>query len=215
MARKTFISYKYSEAQGTRDKILGALGMDARYYQGETSTSPNLTDRKTETIKNHLKKMIFDTSVTIVVISPNMKLSNWINWEIEYSLRETTREDRTSRSNGIVGVIQKDYYFGGYGWILNSIRNPDGCSSRSIDESKLYDIIIKNRTNLKNPIYACPTCQSVDSLNGSYISLVTEDDFISNPNQYIENAYEKSKKINVFNITKQTNAQKNWWSSFL
>ncbi|GIP45084.1 hypothetical protein J45TS6_35430 [Paenibacillus sp. J45TS6] len=49
-ARKTFISYKYSEAQHTRDRIIKALGTDARYYQGETSTSPNLTDRKTETI---------------------------------------------------------------------------------------------------------------------------------------------------------------------
>ena len=58
MARKTFISYKYSEAQHTRDRIIKALGTDARYYQGETSTSPNLTDRKTETIKNHLKSMI-------------------------------------------------------------------------------------------------------------------------------------------------------------
>ncbi|OBR65622.1 hypothetical protein A7K91_13640 [Paenibacillus oryzae] len=212
MARKTFISYKYSEAQNTRDRIIKALGADARYYQGETSTSPNLADRKTETIKNHLKSMIFDTSVTIVVISPNMKQSNWIDWEIEYSLKEITREDRTSRSNGIVGVIQKDYYFGGSGWILSSVTNSDGCKSRSIDESKLYEIIIKNRTNQKDPVYACPNCQSVDSLNGSYISLVTEDDFVESPNTYIENAYEKSKRINDFEITKTIKTQQSWWS---
>lgn len=210
MARKTFISYKYSEAQQTRDRIIESLGEDARYYQGETSTSPNLTDRKTETIKHHLKNMIFETTVTIVIISPNMKQSNWIDWEIEYSLKDITREDRTSRSNGIIGVVQKDYYFD-YGWLFNSVKKPDGCSVRNIDNNKLYDIIIKNRTNLKNPTYSCQTCQSIDSLMGSYISLVTEDDFVVNPDKYIENAYEKSKRINDFNITKTIQSEKNWW----
>lgn len=32
MAHKTFISYKYSEARGLRDKIIQALGKDASYY---------------------------------------------------------------------------------------------------------------------------------------------------------------------------------------
>ena len=36
MAHKTFISYKYSEAQNLRDKIIDSLGEDAKYYQGET-----------------------------------------------------------------------------------------------------------------------------------------------------------------------------------
>lgn len=32
MAHKTFISYKYSEAQDARDAIIKALGEDATYY---------------------------------------------------------------------------------------------------------------------------------------------------------------------------------------
>lgn len=40
MAHKTFISYKYSEAQDLRDKIIKALGDDASYYQGESLVSP-------------------------------------------------------------------------------------------------------------------------------------------------------------------------------
>lgn len=35
MARKTFISYKYSEAQDLRDTIIDSLGSDAMYYKGE------------------------------------------------------------------------------------------------------------------------------------------------------------------------------------
>ncbi len=107
MARKTFISYKYSEAQNLRDKIIKALGDDATYYQGETNDSPDLTDTTTENIKKNLTDMMHSTSVTIVIISPNLKKSNWVDWEIEYSLKEITRADTTSRTNGIVGVIMK------------------------------------------------------------------------------------------------------------
>ena len=73
MAHKTFISYKYSEAQNLRDRIIKALGDDASYYKGETSDSPDLTDTSTENIKKNLKDMMYDTSVTIVVISPHIK----------------------------------------------------------------------------------------------------------------------------------------------
>ena len=48
MARKTFISYKHSEAQDLRDRILKALGDDAIYYQGETSESPDISDTSTD-----------------------------------------------------------------------------------------------------------------------------------------------------------------------
>ncbi|MCD4643703.1 hypothetical protein AR454_16580 [Bacillus mycoides] len=200
MAYKTFISYKYSETQDLRDSILEALGEDAKYYQGETSDSPDLTDTTTENIKRHLRDMIYGTSVTIVVISPNMKDSQWIDWEIEYSLKEISREDKTSRTNGIIGVIMK--HNGGYGWIETKSTNEDGCKPRAISNDKLYSIIYNNRFNVKTPKYTCEKCQTVDMLSGSYISLVNEEDFIANPNKYIENAFEKSKEIHNFNIVK-------------
>ena len=105
MAHKTFISYKWSEAQDLRDDIITALGEDATYYKGETSESPDLTDTSTENIKKNLKDMMYDTSVTIVILSPNMKESKWIDWEIEYCLKDITRKDRTSHTNGVVAVI--------------------------------------------------------------------------------------------------------------
>ena len=77
MAHRTFISYKYSEAQDLRDRIIEALGEDANYYMGETSESPDLTDTSTENIKKNLRDMMFGTSVTIVILSPHMKESKW------------------------------------------------------------------------------------------------------------------------------------------
>ncbi|WP_176314552.1 TIR domain-containing protein [Burkholderia vietnamiensis] len=148
MARKTFISYKFSEAISLRDKIIDALGDDATYYQGETAESPDLTDTTAENIKKNLKDMMFDTSVTIVIASPNIIQSKWIDWEIEYSLKEITRENKTSRTNGIVGVIMK--HNGSYDWLIKNYTNEDGCSVRKYTESKLYNIINKNRYNYGN-----------------------------------------------------------------
>ncbi|MGF0004703.1 TIR domain-containing protein [Bacillus altitudinis] len=171
MARKTFISYKYSEAKDLRDKIVESLGEDAKYYQGETSDSPN------------------------------MKESNWIDWEIEYSVKQMKRGDRTSGTNGVVGVVMK--HNGDYSWLRTSITNSDGHTGIRTDNSYLYDIIVKNRFNQEPAEYTCDECQNVDVLTGSFISLVEEDEFLSNPTKYIENAYEKSKKTSNYNICRR------------
>lgn len=190
MAHKTFISYKYSEAQSLRDKIIKAMGDDASYYKGETAESPDLTDTSTENIKRNLRDMMFDTSVTIVIISPNMKKSKWIDWEIEYCLKKITRKDRTSQRNGIVGVIMK--INDGYRWLKKSNLESDGCTTNSYHTELLYPIINNNRYNQNPKKYSCITCKCVDVLTGSYIALIEEDDFLSNIDKYIDNAFDKS-----------------------
>ncbi len=201
MAHKTFISYKYDEARDLRDRIIKALGSDATYYRGETSDSPDLTDRTTETIKKHLKDMIHGTSVTIVIISPRMLESKWIDWEIEYSLKEYKRGDKYSHANGVVGVVMNDWT-GGTGWIESFHNNADGCSSVSHDASKLFKIINDNRFNQVPKKYVCESCGTVNSLNGSYIALIDEVDFLSNPSKYIDNAYEKSQRLGNYALCK-------------
>lgn len=200
MARKTFISYKYSEACSVRDRIIEALGSDAIYYQGEDGYSDDLSSYKAKTIKNHLKDMLFDTSVTIVVISPCMTQSEWIDWEIEYSLREYERNGVTSHTNGVVGVVMK--YNGGYDWIRTKHNNPDGCRSTSYSSSYLFGIINNNRLNQNPKEYACERCKTVDALTGSYISLIDEGGFLRDPNKYIENAYDKSQSLWNYDICK-------------
>ena len=82
------------------------MGDDAVFYKGETSDSPDLTDTTTENMKNHLKQMIDDTSVTIIIVSPNMLQSNWIDWEISYSLKNISCDGSTSHTDGLLGVIR-------------------------------------------------------------------------------------------------------------
>lgn len=202
MARKTFISYKYSEAQKLRDDIIKALGKDATYYKGETSDSPDLTDTSTENIKKNLADMIYNTSVTILIISKNMKKSKWIPWEISYCLKEINRDGRVSKSNGIVGVIKEED--NSYDWFLEEEENEyhDGICV-SYNESKVPDIVRKNRYNSNPIIYHCGKCKKYDSNYGSYISYVKEKEFLKNPNKYIEIAYEKSNDIDKYKIVKQ------------
>jgi len=201
MARKTFISYKHSEAQDLRDTIIESLGDDATFYQGETSESADLTDTTTENIKENLKEMMYNTSVTIVVISPNIKQSKWIDWEIEYCLKEISRKGRTSKTNGIVGVIQK--VDGNYDWFKTKKEESDGCSSSYYSESLVYTIINNNRFNQNPKVYSCNTCKTVNALTGSFFSYVNEEDFLSNPDKYIENAFDKSENSDNYDLTKQ------------
>jgi len=184
-----------------RDDIIEALGNDATYYKGETSDSPDLTDTSTENIKKNLTDMMYDTSVTIVIISPNMKKSKWIDWEIEYCLKSISRKGRISHTNGIVGVIMK--YNSGYGWFKKQQTNSDGCSSLTYESNKVYNIINNNRFNQNPEVYSCDICKTVNALTGSYIAYVEEEDFFSNPTKYINNAYDKSENDAAgYDITK-------------
>ena len=119
-----------------------------------------------------------------------MKESKWIDWEIEYCLKNITRKGRTSHTNGIVGVISKVNET--YDWLKYSVIKPDGCEVFRYHTEKLYDIINNNRYNQNPKVYNCDTCKCVDWLNGSYIAFVEEDVFLANPQKYIDNAYEKS-----------------------
>jgi len=201
MASKTFISYKYSEAQTLRNTILKALGDDSTYYQGETADSPDLTDTSTENIKNNLADMMHGTSVTIVLLSPNIKESDWIDWEVEYCLKEISRNGRTSKTNGIVGVVQK--VNGSYDWLVSKNTKDDVCTVRTVSKEPLLDIINNNRFNRPNHEHACTDCKTYSQLNGSYISIIDEEDFLKDPEKYIENAYTKSEAYEEFELVKQ------------
>ncbi len=193
MAHKTFISYKYTDVvenkgyYNLRDRIIRALGDDANYYKGENSASPNLNDLKTSTIRKKLSDMIYDTSVLIVILSPNMTQSEWMEWELNYALRNQTRNDRTSHPNGVIAVVQKqetyNYFSDGYYWLKDWQGN--------WDLSKTFSLIKSNQNNkmISAPYY----------LSENYIDIITEEAFMRNPSKYIEAAYLKSQNIDYYN----------------
>ena len=127
MGYKIFVSYKYKDndvaslpnvTQPTWpcdyvDYIRYKLLNDDDIYKGENSDE-DISSWGDNRIEEHLKAKIFDSSITIVLISPNMKepykheKSQWIPWEISYSLKLTTRNNRTSQRNAILAVILPD-----------------------------------------------------------------------------------------------------------
>ena len=202
MAHKTFISYKYSEATGLRDAIIKKMGSDATYYQGETSSSPDMSDYKTGTIRQRLTDMIYDTTVMIVVVSPKMTLSSWMEWEIKYALREQSRNGRTSHADGVVCVIQKNELYERFGLDPYSwAKKTDGHWSTAI----FFDILLQNMGNKKTWIESpIPSTNRAlyDSLSPNYIDIVKEDEFLKAPSYYIDTAFDKSESISSYNIAK-------------
>jgi hypothetical protein len=52
--------------------------------------------------------------------------------------------------------------------------------------------------------YSCNVCKTVNALTGSYIAFVEEEDFLANPQKYIDNAYDKSENdASGYDITKR------------
>lgn len=138
--RKVFVSYKFwdddvmpinysakSPVRSYVDWIEEKFDSRSNHiYKGEHDDE-DLTGKSDEYIWEHLKDKIYDSSVTIVLISPNMRRSHtpekaqWIPWEISYSLRETTRKDRTSHRNAVLGVVLPDSH-GQYGYYNSDFR---------------------------------------------------------------------------------------------
>lgn len=130
MSRKVFVSYKYAD-NGVYPLDGNFLGTTVRtyvdkferrvennglcIYKGEKD-GDDLSHLSEDTIWSKLKDRIYDSSVTVVFVSPNMKESykpdrdQWIPWEIAFSLREQRRSDYISRSNALLFVVLPDKY---------------------------------------------------------------------------------------------------------
>ena len=187
MGRKVFVSYKYNDSNVQNLPGVGLLtkvrdyvdyierkiiGNSRDIYKGEESNE-DLSGYSEAYIWNHLKDKIFDSSLTIVLISPNMKEPNrwqrsqWIPWEISYSLRDVPRRNQTSHNNAVLAVILPNS-FGNYSYY--------------------------NKNNLF-PILR-------DNINNGYIYVVKWYDFIRYPQIYFELAFDYRKNTPAYKIVK-------------
>lgn len=222
---KIFISYKYSDAnvyplpdvpygetttvRHYVDRIQDLIGKD-HINKGEKDDE-DLSCFKDSTIESKLRNKIYDSSVTIVLISPNMKdgwkseEDQWIPWEISYSLRESTRNGRTSHTNAILAVVLPDRS-GSYEYFIEEDSCPY-CKCILYKTGTLFRILAKNMFNRKHPEYSdCTHHYSWDKPQRgffSYIHSVKWDDFIKDPNYYIGIAKKIRDDISEYNITKE------------
>lgn len=218
MANKIFVSYKHNDtlvqqlhnklATTVRDyvdEIEVLLDENDHIYKGEHD-GEDLGSLADSTIGSKLGDKIFDSSVTIVLVSLGMKETwlpekeQWIPWEISYSLKEQSRLSGRSKTNAVLAVILPDTA-GSYSYFITYNKN---CNSRTLNTNWLFRILGDNMFNHKKKEDEIRTCNGSTIYTGdpSYIQSVEWEKFVSNPQGYIEKALELRGRIAEYEIVK-------------
>jgi hypothetical protein len=227
LGRKIFISYKYSDSEvfceknniwnectvrEYVDEIEKEVDESDHIYKAE-SEGEDLSYLSEETIWNKLKERIRDSSLTIVLISKNMKnkfeleINQWIPREISYSLKEVSalnsnNESVKSKTNAMLAVVIPDTN-NSYDYFTYT-NNCCETNCRMLLTNKLFSILQKNMFNIKDPNnYNCKNGDIIYNGNPSYISTVKWDDFINNINYHIDEAYKIQENLDDYNIYKE------------
>lgn len=224
MGKKIFISYKYADEDVYPLKgplpemfehttVRDYVDLLQRYFN--QTDDVNKAERDGEDLSNYdedtiwelLKDRIFDSSTTILLISPNMKenhrrdSSQWIPWEISYSLRRVTRDERTSQSNAILAVVLPDRR-GLYSYYLNERSCNYNCSCTRYNNNVTFDIVAKNMFNRKRVNASrCSNGVVIHSGESSYIKVVKWVGFAKDPQSYIDTAAYIMENIEDYNIS--------------
>ncbi|AYO55225.1 TIR domain-containing protein [Acinetobacter wuhouensis] len=200
MGNKVFISYKYADSsvqrlittssweQTTPRNYVDIIQQKVFPKYGHINKGENdgesLANFKESTIYSKLADKIFDSSITIVLISPNMKVSypfekdQWIPWEISYSLRTKNRQENRSNPNAILAVVLPD-----------SFGNYDYANYYSFG----FEILKLNKSNLK-PAY------SYGVYDNDYIVSCTWTQFLSQFDSWIEKALRNRSNVEKYNL---------------
>lgn len=224
MGNKIFVSYKYGDqdvaplkdAMPERyspttvrhyvDELQDLLSFGDHINKGENDNE-SLDGFKDSTIASKLRDKIFDSSITIVMVSPNMKDPNvpegdqWIPWEISYSLKEHSRNGRTSQANAIIAVVLPDRS-NSYEYFMQAHNCcAGGCTT--IHRQKTFAILGQNMFNPASPAYkGCGQGKTIFTGDYSYITSVRWDLFTDNMDHYLNNAIRLNDKIHEFEIIK-------------
>ncbi len=224
MGRKVFVSYKHSD---NNVEALRGFGNTARayvdyliehklndeIYKGEGNE--DISDFKDDTIKTHLKNKIHDSSITLILMSPNMKnvhereSDQWIPWEVSYALKEITRNDKLSHSNGLLAVILPDRN----GSYEHFITKPcTVCNTDYLGTNKTFQIIRDNMFNSKSKPEIRESCRSCGCVfykgAHSYIKVVKWVDFLSNKDHYLDTAAKIRDDRKSYYITKEVTSER-------
>ena len=206
MANKVFISFRFKDGNYYKEKLEEKFKNNRDVIN--CSESIDRSQMTESTIKKYLYDKLRTTSVTIVILTPesiNYKkdlfgnIDDWLYDELRYSL-----DDREgNRSNAIIAVYTpeaKKYV----------IESNDLDNTTTI--KNFNNLVRKNMFNIKQAYKYDKTSKYYNSNYDHYCSLISWEDFINNPNKYINIAIEKRDNINHYEIIKriQTDTRYYW-----
>lgn len=240
MGYKIFVSYKYADSNvaelNSENGQTKSKGMSDENSQCEPFTARNYVDylqnvkfsgddfNKAEndgedlsqfkklTIQSKLRDKIWDSSITLVLISKGMKekdspeINQWIPWEVSYSLREPTREGTTSHANAILAIVLPDED-NSYDYFVQRKMVTDDQGKdhpfNSLNFKCTFEIIRKNMFNKIHPDIEYIKGHALYSDDSSYIRYVRWEDFVENPDYYLELAKDSNAHIDDYNLVKK------------
>lgn len=216
MGRKIFVTYKYSDsnvailngniftrARNYVDVLQNLISYGDNINKGEAD-GEDLSSFKDSTIESKLRAKIFDSSITVVMISKGMKESyvseydQWIPWEISYSLKEMTKAGRVSRTNALLAVVLPDSN-NSYDYFMSYDAE---CNCTNFNTSNVFEIIKRNMFNLKNPNTRECKGQTIWLGYYSYIYCIKWNEFVVDVNKYFDIAVQIRDNIDDYNIVK-------------
>lgn len=205
MATKVFISFRFSDGKEIKDELVDLFDESTEVIN--RSEDVDRSQMSEDTIQEYLYEKLKDTSVTIVLLTPEAVSyrKNWIgnydDWLYD-ELRCSLEDRKNNRTNGVVAVYTDD----AKDMILESSSHY--CShcqeTKSCRTLKFFDNLAReNMLNIKQS-YKKNLCNDLyDDSHDSYISLVSLEEFKQDHTKYIDNAKDKRDRLHEFNIYKR------------
>ncbi len=216
---KIFVSYKYRDnsvapllgtpnttARQYVDELVGHLEDHEHTFKGEEDDE-DISHLSEERIAQLLNDKIYDSTITLVLISKNMvenkpEKEQWISREIAYSLKENNRGGRVSHTNAMLAVVIPDEN-GRYDYFLQ-----ENLCCRRWPMCTTFKIIHKNMFNRREAqTRICNHGIIHTHEDPSYIHLVKWSDFINNVNLHINRALQIKEGVTNYDVTKEITEQ--------
>ncbi len=197
MSRRVFVSFRYSDGHKYKDKLDRIFDVSTKIINcSETVNRSHLSE---ESIKRYLYNKLNNTSVTVIIITPEAvnyqkniwtgTYDDWIYDEVKYSL-----DDRVgNKTNGLIAVYTEE---------AEALLMKVTANGRKTIQ-RFNNLVYENMMNIKPQYKLCKEEGVFDSRWDSYCSLVSWDDFLSNYGKYIDDAVKKRDIIDHYKIKKR------------
>lgn len=206
MANRVFISFRFKDGNNYKLKLEEKFKSNADIIN--CSESKDRSQMTEDTIQKYLYDKLRNTSVTLILLTPEAinykrdyfgKVDDWMYDELRYSL-----DDREgNRSNAILAVYTPE----AKKYIIEENNNNDAITIKDFN-----NLVRKNMFNVKDIYKFDKNSKYYNSNYDHYCSLISWDNFISDPNKYIDIALEKRNNIKHYEIIKRIQTEtRNFW----